>query len=98
MYNSIRELLTTNVPPRIETGPTRVGNDHCGLFIRGDDCFHYAMHLESILTKREDRVDKLSIIALRELLELLRSTNESPSDMTIDGEMLIGNKTIKATD
>lgn len=63
--------------PRVETGPTRIGNDHCGLFIRGDDCFSYAMCLESILTKREDRVSKTDLIVLGELLDHLRSTNES---------------------
>lgn len=77
MSNSIREIVIDTVGQRIETGPTRIGKDHCGLFIRGDDCFHYAMHLESILTKREDRVDKLSIIALQDLLEHLQSTNET---------------------
>lgn len=77
MSNLIREIPIDTICQRVETGPTRIGNDHCGLFIRGDDCFHYATHLESILTKREDRVDKLSIIALQDLLEHLQSTNET---------------------
>ena len=76
MSNSIREVFTNVNLKRVETGPTRIGMDHCGLFVRGDDCFHYAMCLDSILTKREDRVSKTDLIALGELLKLLQLTNE----------------------
>jgi len=76
MYNSIREITPTNIDSRVETGPTRIGKDHCGLFIRGDNCFGYALALEAILTQREDRVDPLHIHTLQELLEHLQSTNE----------------------
>lgn len=80
MSDSIREIPMTTVGPRVETGPTRIGDDHCGLFIRGNDCFRYALCLESILSKREDRVPKLDIldvITLQGLLNLVQSTNEN---------------------
>ncbi len=81
MSNSIREIYLSEIGPRIETGPTRLGKDSCGLFIRGDDCFNFAMALESILTKREDRVSKIDIMTLRNLLQHLQSTNESTQQL-----------------
>lgn len=33
--------------PRVETGPVRLGDDWTGLFIRGDDCFAWAMDLRA---------------------------------------------------
>jgi len=96
MSNSIRVIDT--ICQRIETGPTCIGKDHCGLFIRGDDCFRYAMHLESILTKREDRVDKLSIMALQGLLEHLQSTNETTHERIPGLKQMTDEQLVKEVD
>ena len=37
------------VTPRVETGPTRFGEDWPGLFIRGDEALGYAMQLDQII-------------------------------------------------
>lgn len=73
---------------RVETGPTRIGNDWCGLFIRGDDCFGTAIQLRKLLSwieTRERPADKetafffdLSVGALTHLIEQMESTNEFP--------------------
>ena len=75
MSNSIRKITTQQSCDRIETGPLIVNEDWCGLFIRGDECFAYRLALESILTQREDRVDKLHLGTLNDLLKLLISTD-----------------------
>lgn len=33
-------------PERVETGPTRFGDDWTGVFIRGDDCVDLAVGIE----------------------------------------------------
>ena len=79
----IREIDHTG--HRVETGPVRIGNDWCGLFIRGDDCFGAAMYLRGLLPyldaiKLQDRDEAffLSIhtSALRSLIDMMESTNE----------------------
>lgn len=43
----IRELPAQ--ASRVETGPTRFGDDWCGLFIRGDNAFAYSLAVEATL-------------------------------------------------
>lgn len=45
--DGVRELPAQS--PRVETGPTRFGDDWCGVFIRGDSAFSYAMTLREIV-------------------------------------------------
>ena len=42
----LRKLPLPARAPRIETGATQIGDDWPGVFIRGDDCFMYALALE----------------------------------------------------
>lgn len=71
---------------RIETGVVRIGDDWCGLFIRGDNCFGYAAYLRPLLarldaTAPQDReaafFDALGVNALRNLIAMMESTNEA---------------------
>ncbi len=72
---------------RVETGPTRIGKDWCGLFIRGDHCFGTAMYLRRLLswietrerpTNREEAFFfDLHVGALTNLIEQMESTNEA---------------------
>jgi hypothetical protein len=71
---------------RVETGPTRIGNDWCGLFIRGDNCFGSAAYLRPLLarlnaTAPQDRetafFDALGVNTLRNLIAMMESTNEA---------------------
>lgn len=57
---------------RAETGPMSFGNDHTGLFIRGDDCFNFWIHLRNV--KSDDFITNSVIDSLK---ELLASTNDN---------------------
>ncbi len=48
----VRVLPETN--PRVETGPIQFGDDWPGVFIRGDNAFHYAINLSLVLEKFQD--------------------------------------------
>lgn len=54
--------------PRMETGPLQHGSDWPGVFIRGDDCFHFAMVLKQFLEKQESSIDKQTLLQLELLL------------------------------
>ncbi len=66
--------------PRVETGPTRFGDDWCGVFIRGDSAFHYAMLLRQVLHPNGEDVDAMTgafaRIQLRGLLRILEASDE----------------------
>lgn len=60
---------------RLETGPHRPApSDWQGLFVRGDDCFHYAMHLRAMLDGEPD--NDISRVVVEGLASLLESTRE----------------------
>lgn len=62
---------------RVETGATKFGDDWTGVFIRGDNAFHYAISLAScIQTLERLHYNPLEVVALRGLVRLLESSNE----------------------
>jgi hypothetical protein len=69
--SDIRKLPA--VETRVETGPVQFGDDRPGTFIRGDNAFFYAMHLEIILDA--SKADPISCAVLRGLLDDLRASN-----------------------
>lgn len=44
--------------PRMETGAVQFGDDWPGTFFRGDDSFHFAVHLNDLLRKAEEKTPK----------------------------------------
>lgn len=60
---------------RAETGPIQFGDDWPGVFIRGDNAFHFAMHLATILADVTNSPEHpMSVAILRNgLLDILRS-------------------------
>lgn len=67
---------------RPETGPMKFGNDWRGVFIRGDDAFNYAMHLERLM-RHQPPGDVIGMMVVRTLHELLRSSDERvPTEQT----------------
>ncbi|MGE0521274.1 MAG: hypothetical protein AB7F22_25520 [Reyranella sp.] len=69
---SIRQLSA--VYPRIETGPTRFGDDWCGVFIRGDNAAYFALALRYVLGT--STADPIAIMTVHSLLELLQASDE----------------------
>lgn len=68
--------------PRIESGSIVFGSDWPGLFLRGDDAFHFSLHLQNVLdcveTLRSDgsvrsEFPVLSLHVLQGLLHDLKS-------------------------
>ena len=55
--------------PRVETGLIKFGDDWTGTFIRGDDSFHFAMHLRRFLNGENDKITRGIILNLLSLLE-----------------------------
>lgn len=49
----LRKIKTEDTK-RVETGPLQINDDWPGVFIRGDNAFHYAMHLQTVL----DEIDQ----------------------------------------
>ena len=66
--------------PRVESGPTRFGDDWCGVFLRGDTAAYYAMTLRQVLHPNGEDVDAmtgaLARIQLRGLLRILEASDE----------------------
>lgn len=62
---------------RVETGAIRFGDDWPGVFIRGDNAFHFAMHLEAIL-KANAAAEPVSAAVLLGLVTDLRSCIMGP--------------------
>jgi hypothetical protein len=55
---------------RVDTGPTQFGDDWPGVFIRGDDAFHFATCIGEFLALYEfSREQTIHIEALKALLE-----------------------------
>jgi hypothetical protein len=46
--------IDVNLDKRVETGPTQIGDDWPGVFIRGDNAAYYAMNLQNLLNGNED--------------------------------------------
>lgn len=61
------------VDERVETGPTRFGDDWAGIFIRGDNAFYYAYCLSGLLSGEADVFQRA---AVEDLLKLLQGCNE----------------------
>ena len=57
---------------RLETGVVQAGDDWPGVFIRGDNAFHYANLLSAILQEKAGALEKAQ---LEGLLSLLRSSD-----------------------
>jgi len=75
MRRKPEDYLIRDLPeqkPRVETGPVQFGKDWPGLFIRGDNAFYFAMHLDAVL-KEPSHANDLNIMVLRGLLDDLRS-------------------------
>lgn len=93
----------TEVEPRVESGSIVFGADWPGLFLRGDDAFHYAMHLQHLLdvAAREPEPDlKLSLMVLRGLLtDLLsvdvRNTATPRQQLRSARDILVGTPTLR---
>ena len=62
---------------RIETGTAQFGDDWPGVFIRGDDCFNFTMHLDAVLSNPD--LDQLSVAILRGLQSMLASSDAHAS-------------------
>jgi hypothetical protein len=71
--SDVRELPEQT--PRIETGPTRFGTDWCGVFIRGDGAFGYALAVEAAMMWVPDDSAIVKGV-LNNLLTDLRSCDE----------------------
>lgn len=70
------------VAPRIESGSIVFGSDWPGLFLRGDQAFAYALHLEHVLDAlNEDEAITISVHVVRSLLQDLRSVDVRNSDV-----------------
>jgi hypothetical protein len=59
---------------RPETGTMRFEGDHTGLFIRGDDAYHFQFAIKAVLSGRATQIERP---VLERLSELLSSTNEA---------------------
>jgi len=59
---------------RVETGVVQFGDDWPGLFIRGDDCFRYALSLRNQLGDN----NTTDSVVLGDLLKILTSVSSEP--------------------
>lgn len=66
---------------RIETGVVQFGDDWPGVFIRGDDCHNFLLHLGTAL--ETPGLDELTVLVLKGLESTLASSNvhASPSNV-----------------
>lgn len=60
-------------PKRIETGAIQFGKDWPGLFIRGDNCGWFHLHLSELFEKYKGEMDMEQLIAIKSLLDDLGS-------------------------
>lgn len=65
---------------RPETGPMQFGADWPGVFIRGDNAFHYAWALQKILDALDSSANPINVSVARGLVELLRSCDVGARD------------------
>ena len=63
-------------PTRVETGPVKFGNDHAGLFIRGDNAFGFWLSLNAMLDNESDKLDENTLTRLSDLLNACDERNE----------------------
>ena len=61
--------------PRVETGPTKFGDDWCGVFIRGDNAYALAMSLRAFIDCGS-ATDSIAKMHVQGLLSLLASCDE----------------------
>ena len=63
---------------RPETGPMKFEDDWCGVFIRGDNAFAFAMYLEQVFAALENKLEPspLFLAGLKGFAGLLRSCDE----------------------
>lgn len=67
------------VEDRVETGPIRFGDDWTGLFIRGDTCAYYRLHLEMLRKKMVEAKFPLNMLewaAFNDLVEQMEAADE----------------------
>lgn len=76
--SDIRELPEQT--PRVETGPTRFGDDWTGVFIRGDNAFGFCMYLDIAIAHLREKGctdDALLVAQIQSLRDLLARSNEA---------------------
>ena len=56
--------IDVKLDERVETGPTQIGDDWPGVFIRGDNAAYYAFNLKNLLDGNEDSFTRIVIQGL----------------------------------
>ena len=64
---------------RVENGPLRFGDDWCGVFIRGDSAFFFAMNLRALIEDQQDVMTKSVMLGLLEMLEASDERRHTPN-------------------
>lgn len=62
-------VIDVKLDERVETGRTQIGDDWPGVFIRGDNAFHYALRLRQLLDGNEDMFTKSALESLYNVLK-----------------------------
>jgi hypothetical protein len=77
---------------RMDTGAVQFNDDWPGVFIRGDNAFHYALTLEALFVRVAGDPDPINDMVVRGLIALLKSSNvnhqrkpETPPIMGLSG-------------
>ena len=71
---------------RVETGVTQFGDDWPGIFIRGDDAFHYAQCIKAMLGGGETEMDAIYRGYCRGIVGLLESSNVHAKATSASGQ------------
>lgn len=66
-------IIDVKLDERVETGPTQIGDDWPGVFIRGDNAAYYAMMLRQYLEHGENTQFGIAKAALESLYKDLTS-------------------------
>lgn len=79
----MQRKTTTDPSVRVETGPLKLDDDWCGVFIRGDNSGYYAMLLQEFLKKADtyfppEERDYIGESNLKGLSKILNSSHEGP--------------------
>lgn len=69
--------IDVKLDERVETGPTQIGDDWPGVFIRGDNAAYYAIHLQNLLNGVEDAFTR---VILKGLVSDLKGCNVRSQD------------------
>lgn len=72
---ALRKLPAPQEGHRVETGVVQFGDDWPGVFIRGDDAFHFMLALNQVIAGRTMHADVFSEATVRSLIALLNSSN-----------------------